>query len=151
MKTWTVGVLRVVVGVGNLLAGLVGALIGLAGVLLGAWVTGRNEDRRWLREQKLKSAADFITAGTHLYESQLDGSDQRHLTTADRVAWQDKLQTARSVLHLLCHAETRELADEFAGLVWRAEGTQDVAAQADVVEVLQTFNMRVRQEIRSDR
>ena len=137
--------------VGSLLAGLVGALIGLAGVLLGAWVTSRNEDRRWLRDQKLKSAADFITAGTHLYESQLGGSDQRHLATADRVAWQDKLQTARSVIHLLCHAETRGSADEFARLVWRAEGTTDGAGQADVVEALQTLTMRIRLEIRSDR
>ncbi|GAA3794459.1 hypothetical protein [Streptomyces chiangmaiensis] len=151
MKIGTVDVLRVVVRVGNLLAGLVGALIGLAGVFLGAWATGRNEDQRWLREQKLKSAADFITAGLHLYESQLDGSDQRHLTRADRVAWQDKLQTGRSVVHLLCHAETRESADEFARLVWRAEGTTNVTEQADVVEVLRTFNTRLRQEIRSDR
>jgi hypothetical protein len=137
--------------VGSLLAGLAGALIGLAGVLLGSWVTSRNEDRRWLRDQKLKSEADFITAGTHLYESQLDGSDQRRLTTADRVAWQDKLQTARSVIHLVCRAETRGSADEFARLVWRAEGTTDMADQAEVVEVLQTFTMRIRQEIRSDR
>ncbi|MGW2938500.1 hypothetical protein ACWDA7_43550 [Streptomyces sp. NPDC001156] len=151
MEIGTVGVLRVVVCVGNLLAGLVGALIGLAGVLLGAWVTGRNEDRRWLREQKLKSAADFITAGLHLYESQLDGSDQRHLTRADRVAWQGKLQTGRSVVHLLCRAETRESADEFARLVWRAEGTENVTDQADVVEALRTFNVCLRQEIRSDR
>jgi hypothetical protein len=128
-----------------------GPLIGLAGVLLGAWVAGLNEDRRWLRDQKLKSAADFITAGTHLYESRLDGSDQRRLTTADRVAWQDRLQAARSVIHLLCRAQTRGSADEFARLVWRAEGTTDMADQAEVVEVLQRFNMRVRQEIRSDR
>jgi hypothetical protein len=150
MKTGTVGVLRVVVCVGSLVAGLVGALSGLAGVLLGARVTSRNEDRRWLRDQKLKSAADFITAGTHLYESQLDGSDHRRLTTADRVAWLDKLQTARSVIHLLCDTETRGSADEFAGLVWRSEGTKDPADEAEVVRVLQTFNMRVRQEIRSD-
>ncbi|MFB7758020.1 hypothetical protein ACFC18_52035 [Streptomyces sp. NPDC056121] len=151
MQIGTVGVLRAVVCVGNLLAGLAGALIGLAGVLLGTWVTGRNEDRRWLREQKLKSAAEFITAGLHLYESQLDGSDQRHLTRADRVAWQGKLQTGRSVVHLLCRAETRESADEFAGLVWRAEGAENVTAQSDVVQALRTFNMRLRQEIRSDR
>ena len=151
MKTGSVAVLRVVVCVGSLVAGLVGALSGLAGVLLGAWVASRNEDRRWLRDQKLKSAADFITAGTHLYESQLDGSDQRRLTTADRVAWLDRLQTARSVIHLLCDAETRGSADEFAGLVWRAEGAEDVADEAEVVQALQTLNMRIRHEIRSDR
>lgn len=91
----------------NVLPGVVGAFIGLAGVLLGTWATGRSEDRRWLRDQKLRSAADVITAGLHLYESQLDGSDQRRLSTADRVAGQDRPQTGRSHIHLLCGAETR--------------------------------------------
>lgn len=145
---WT---LKVEVRVGNVVAGIAGALIGLAGVVLGVWVTGRNEDRRWLREQKLKGAADFITAGTHLYESQLDGSDQRRLTTADRVAWQDKLQIGRSIIHLLCRDETRASADEFAGLVWRAEAPKNVSDEADVVEALRTFNKHLRREIRSDR
>ncbi|RSM52597.1 hypothetical protein DMH03_40160 [Amycolatopsis sp. WAC 01376] len=128
-----------------------GGLIGLAGVLLGAWITGRNQDRRWLREQKMKSAADFITAGMHLYESQLDDSDQRRLTTADRVAWQDKLQTGRSHIHLLCREETRESADKFARLVWRYKGTKNVSEEADVVDVLRAFNEHIRREIRSDR
>jgi hypothetical protein len=70
------------------LPGFVGAVIGLAVVLLGAWVTSRNQDRRWVREQKLRSAADFITAGLHLYESPLENSDQRRLKTEDRVAGQ---------------------------------------------------------------
>src|SRR5436305_10538274 len=102
MKVANVGVHGVVVGMGNVLPGVAGAFIGLAGVLLGAWVTGRGQDLRWLREQKLKSAADFITAGVHLYESQLGASDQHRVTTADRVAWQDRLQTGRSHIHLLC-------------------------------------------------
>lgn len=123
----------------------------MAGVLLGAWLTDRHADRRWLREQKLKNAAAFIAAGTHLFESQLDGSDQRHLTREDRVAWQDKLQTSRSVLHLLCRDDTRACADQFAGLVWRSEGTKNVSDEADVVQVLRTFTMRLRREIRSDR
>jgi acyl-CoA reductase-like NAD-dependent aldehyde dehydrogenase len=141
----------VVACVGNVLPGVAGALIGLVGVLLGAWVTGRNQDQRWLREQKLKSAADFITAGLHLYESQLESSDQRRLTTADRVAWQDKLQTGRSHIHLLCRDETRESADKFASLVWREDGTKNVQDQADVVKVLRAFNKHLRREIRSDR
>ncbi|MEV6909308.1 hypothetical protein [Amycolatopsis sp. NPDC051071] len=151
MKIEAIRVSKVVVCVGNSLPGAVGALIGLAGVLLGAWVTSRNQDRRWLREQKLKSAADFITAGLHLYESQLDGSDQRRLKTEDRVAWQDKLQTGRSQIHLLCRDETRESADKFAGLVWRKEGTTKVSDQEDVVKALHTFNKRLRREIRSGR
>ncbi|WBB59257.1 hypothetical protein O7599_27270 [Streptomyces sp. WMMC500] len=134
----------------NVLPGVVGALIGLAGVLLGASATGRSEDRRWLREQKLKSAADMITAGLHLYEAQVDGSDQRRLTTADRVEWQDRLQTGRSHIHLLCGAETRAAADGFAGLAWRKEGSRNVPDQADVVRALREFNRHLRREIRSD-
>ncbi|MFI9455830.1 hypothetical protein [Amycolatopsis sp. NPDC052450] len=116
---------------GNVLAGIVGAVVGLAGVLLGAWVKGRDEHRSWLRDQKLKSAADLVAAVLHLYESQRDSSDQRHLTPADRVAWQDKLQTSRSIVHLLCRDETRESADKFASMGWRAKDAENVPKQAD--------------------
>ncbi|MBB5850272.1 hypothetical protein ACFQ05_23970 [Amycolatopsis umgeniensis] len=136
---------------GSVVSGLAGALIGLVGVLLGAGVTSRYQDRRWLREQKLKGAAEFIAAGMHLYESQLSRSDQHRVTTAERVAWQDRLQTGRSQVHLLCRSETREAADKFAGLVWRYEGTKKVSEEADVVEALRGFTDTIRREIRSGR
>ncbi|WP_326795970.1 hypothetical protein OG946_11155 [Streptomyces sp. NBC_01808] len=92
----------------------------------------------------------MITAGLHPYEAQLDGSDQRRLSTADRVAWQDRLQTGRSHIHLLCGPETRAAADRFSGLVWRNEGTRNVSDQADVTASLRAFNRHLRGEIRSD-
>ncbi|TNC27289.1 hypothetical protein [Amycolatopsis alkalitolerans] len=134
----------------NILAGVVGAAVSLAGVLLGAWLKSRNEHRSWLREQKLKSAADLIAAVSHLYESQRDSSDQSRLTPADRVAWQDKLQTGRSIMHLLCRDETRESASAPASFAWQRKD-KNVPEQADVVKALQAFNVHVRREIRSDR
>lgn len=134
----------------NVLPGVVGALIGLAGVLLGTYATGRSEDRRWLREQKLRSAADMVTAGLHLYEAQLERSDQRRLTTADRVAWQDRMQTGRSHIHLLCGAEARAAADAFSGLVWRYEGSRHVSDEAEVRRALGALTRELRREIRSD-
>jgi hypothetical protein len=46
----------------NLLAVLIGALIGLGGVVAGTWLQGRKEHQRWLRDQKLHAATDFIGA-----------------------------------------------------------------------------------------
>ncbi|MEO3847802.1 hypothetical protein ABGB09_09125 [Streptomyces sp. B8F3] len=89
-------------------------------------------------------------AGLHLCEAQLDGSDRRRLSTADRVAWQDRLQTGRSHIHLLRGAETCAAADRFSGLVWRNEGTRNVSEKADVVRALRAFNGHLRREIRSD-
>ncbi|MFI5842104.1 hypothetical protein ACIA8K_20560 [Catenuloplanes sp. NPDC051500] len=131
----------------EILPGLIGGVVGLAGVLLGAWLGSRGQDRRWLREQKLKAATELTTAGSHLYESQLEGADQRRLAPADRVAWQDRLQAGRSQIHLLCGDDTRAAADRFAGLVWRNAGaeTQD---QDEVVKALQALTACVRREIR---
>ncbi|WP_033337584.1 hypothetical protein [Catenuloplanes japonicus] len=130
----------------EILPGLVGAFIGLAGVMIGAWLGNRHQDRRWLREQKLKAATELTTAGTHLYESQLDDADQRSLTPADRVAWQDRLQAGRAQIHLLCRDDTRDAADRFASLVWRTAGAKP-QDEGEVVAALRTFTARLRREI----
>ena len=104
-----------------------------------------------MREQKLKAATEIVAAGTHLYHSQLDGTEQRRLSTAERVMWQDRLQAGRSHIHLLCRRETRDAADKFVSLVWRREGTENVADDADVVEALKALTDHLRHELRSDR
>ena len=59
----------------TLLAGIGGALIGLMGVAIGAWLQGRREHQRWLRDQKLRAAIDFI-GGT----GDLDQRRRQHLS-----------------------------------------------------------------------
>ncbi|HEX9352963.1 MAG TPA: hypothetical protein VF933_03965 [Streptosporangiaceae bacterium] len=56
------------VAMDNLLAGVIGALVGLAAVAVGAWLQGRKEHQRWLRDQKLRAAIDFIGATGDLYD-----------------------------------------------------------------------------------
>jgi hypothetical protein len=43
----------------TILAGLVGGIVGVLGVVLGAWLNGRRENRKWLRDQKLLGAVEF--------------------------------------------------------------------------------------------
>jgi len=54
-----------------LLAGIGGALIGLIGVRIGAWLQNRREHQRWLRDQKLRAAIDFIAGTGDLYQRRL--------------------------------------------------------------------------------
>ncbi|MFI1825225.1 hypothetical protein ACH41E_02055 [Streptomyces sp. NPDC020412] len=46
----------------NILAVAIGAAIGFIGVVFGSWFTVRRQDRRWIREQKLKAGIGFNTA-----------------------------------------------------------------------------------------
>ncbi|MFG1927757.1 hypothetical protein [Cryptosporangium sp. NPDC048952] len=134
---------------GNLLPGIAGGLIGLAGVLLGAWIGSRSQDRRWVREQKLKAATEVTTAGMHLYQSQLEGATQRRHSTTDRMLWLDRLQAGRSQMHLLCSRETRDASDRLAELVWREEGTDTPADEAEVIKALQALTDSLRREFRT--
>ena len=44
------------------------AQIGLIGVAIGAWLQSRTEHQRWLRDQKLRAAIDFIGGTGDLYQ-----------------------------------------------------------------------------------
>lgn len=51
----------------TVLAGLVGGLVGVLGVVLGAWLNSRRENRKWLRDQKLLGAVEFLAASGQIY------------------------------------------------------------------------------------
>ena len=80
------------------------------GVAIGAWLQGRREHQRWLRDQKLRAAIDFI-GGT----GDLDQRRRQHLsdgsTLSDAQATWVRVQDGRSALHLLCEAETVDMAE----------------------------------------
>ncbi|HXJ24874.1 MAG TPA: hypothetical protein VNH17_04200, partial [Streptosporangiaceae bacterium] len=89
----------------NLLAVLIGALIGLGGVVAGTWLQGRKEHQRWLRDQKLHAAIDFIgaTGDLDLQRRRLASGGAGGMN--EKAVWA-RVQDGRSALHLLCQAST---------------------------------------------
>jgi hypothetical protein len=94
----------------NLLAGIIGALVGLMGVGAGAWLQGRKEHQRWLRDQKLRAAVDFIGATGDLYEHRRYPPQSGAPPTDENAEW-TRAQDGRSALHLLCEDSTVEMAE----------------------------------------
>jgi hypothetical protein len=93
----------------NLLGVLIGALLAAGGVIAGIWLQGRKEHQRWLRDQKLRAAIDFIGATGDLHDGRrhpLAGQDPN----AERDTWA-RIQDARSALYLLCTTGTVETAE----------------------------------------
>ncbi|GAA0349540.1 hypothetical protein NE235_36465 [Actinoallomurus spadix] len=132
----------------NVLAGVIGALLGFSGALLGAWIKSRDEQQRWLRDQKLASAAEMISAGSNIFELRSGNSDWlQSLEPGELRVWQSQLQKGRAVIHLLCTQETRDNADSFARSCWRAT-TSD--SEDKVVTALRAFNASLRKEIGSE-
>jgi hypothetical protein len=132
----------------NVLAGIIGALLGFSGALLGAWIKSRDEQRRWLRDQKLASAAEMISAGSNIFEHRSGNNDWlQSLELGELREWQSQLQKGRAVIHLLCTHETRDNADSFARSCWRAK-TSD--GEDKVVTALRAVNASLRKEIGSE-
>lgn len=132
----------------NVLAGIIGALLGFSGALLGAWIKSRDEQQRWLRDQKLASAAEMISAGSNIFELRSGNNDWlQSLELGEFREWQSQLQRGRAVIHLLCTRETRDRADSFVRSCWRAK-TSD--GEDKVVTALRAFNASLRKEIGSE-
>ena len=94
----------------NLLAVLIGALIGLGGVVAGTWLQGRKEHQRWLRDQKLHAAIDFIGATGDLDQQRRQLASGGAGDMNEKAVWA-RVQDGRSALHLLCQASTVEAAE----------------------------------------
>jgi hypothetical protein len=132
----------------NVLAGIIGALLGFSGVLLGGWMKSRDEQRRWLRDQKLAGAAELIGAGTNIFELRSGNADWLSSPDLGELRqWQSQLQKGRAVIHLLCTRRTRDDADSFVRSCWRA-GESDGEDKA--VTALRAFNASLRKEIGSE-
>ncbi|MFG3169751.1 hypothetical protein [Streptomyces sp. NPDC048200] len=131
----------------EILAVAIGASASLLGVWLGSWFTGRRQDRMWLKEQKLKAAVDFTTAGSQLFEQlrgRREGSDGPGINELAV-----RLQDGRSALHLLCRSDTAELADDITRQVFHTDPSTSAEVQAATVATVRRFTMKVRREIES--
>jgi hypothetical protein len=93
----------------NLLAVLTGALVGVGGVIAGTWLQSRKEHQRWLRDQKLRAAIDFIGATRDLHDRRRRPAANPD-PSAERDAWA-RIQDGRSALYLLCATSTVEVAE----------------------------------------
>jgi len=131
----------------NVVAGVVGALLGFSGALLGAWIKSRDEQHRWLRDQKLAGAAEMVSAGTNIYELRSGSEDWLAAFEPNELReWQSQLQKGRAVIHLLCTQETRDHADAFAASCWRAKTSGDEHKDKTVI-ALRAFTTSLRKEI----
>jgi hypothetical protein len=128
----------------TLLAGIGGALIGLLGVGAGAWLQGRKEQQRWLRDQKLHAAIEVIAATGELYERRrtlLAGMS----SSIDERATYARLQDGRSALHLLCRASTVDAAEALIIQVRRELAEAD--PDEDAIAMLRELVGQLRAEI----
>ncbi len=130
----------------TLLAGIGGALIGLMGVAIGAWLQSRREHQRWLRDQKLRAAIDFIAGTGDLYQRRRQLLSDGSSRIDAQAAWV-RVQDGRSALHLLCEAGTADAAEAVVMRVGRtaAEADQDEEATA----LLREFVRRLRAELQA--
>lgn len=129
----------------SIVVGLLGACTSLIGVLVGAWINNKRQDRRWLRDKKLEGAAEFISAAGRLYEHRRPQSTPQAVPS-DAADWGTQMQRGRSVIYLLCSAETTERAEDLARMVW----DDDIAAaqhREKTIETLRAFTQQMRAEI----
>ena len=128
----------------NLLAVLIGALIGLGGVVAGTWLQGRKEHQRWLRDQKLHAAIDFIgaTVDLDLQRRRLASGGAGDMN--EKAVWA-RVQDGRSALHLLCQASTVEAAEAVIMRVGHTRAGSDPGD--DATELLRDLVGRLRAEL----
>ncbi|MEV0157636.1 hypothetical protein AB0H57_28460 [Micromonospora sp. NPDC050686] len=130
----------------NLLAGVIGALLGLTGVALGGWLQRRAEHQRWLRDQKLRAAIDFIGATGAVYDR------RRRLTSAgpidtDEVTEWARAQDGRSALYLLCDEKTVVVAEALITRIRRIEPATDGSHDGEAINLLRDLVRRLRVEL----
>jgi len=135
---------------GNLLAGVIGALVGLVGVGAGAWLRGRKEHQRWLRDQKLRSAVEFIGATGDIYDRRRDPSRSRTGSADECVQW-TRAQDARSALYLLCEDSTVEAAEGLIQRVRHFKSRADGSHDDEIIASLKDLVRRLRQELGAGR
>jgi len=131
----------------TLLAGIGGALIGLIGVAIGAWLQSRREHQRWLRDQKLRAAIDFIGGTGDLYQRRRQLRSEGSSVIDGQAAWV-RLQDGRSALHLLCEVGTVDAAEAVVMRIGHiaADADQD---DEEATALLRDLVRRLRTELRA--
>jgi hypothetical protein len=130
----------------TLVAGLGGALVGALGVAVGAWLHGRNDHARWLRDQKLQAAIGVIAGTGDLLQRARDEESAGASPIDERAVW-TRLQDARSAVHLLCQQDSVQSAEELIMTV--GHGLTRSSKTSDPIELLQDFVAKVRSELGS--
>jgi hypothetical protein len=128
----------------NLLAVLIGALIGLGGVVAGTWLQGRKEHQRWLRDQKLHAAIDFIGATGDLDQQRRRLASGGAGDMNEKAVWA-RVQDGRSALPLLCQASTVEAAEAVIMRVGHTRAGSD--SGDDATALLRDLVGRLRAEL----
>ncbi len=132
----------------NLLAVLIGALVGASGVIAGTWLQGRKEHQRWLRDQKLRAAIDFIGATGDLHDNRRN-PPARPDPSAERDTWA-RIQDGRSALYLLCTTGTVEAAEALVtGVRLTPPITDTSQADDETIALLRDLVQRLRHELRA--
>ena len=130
----------------NLLAVLLGGLVGASGVVAGTWLQSRKEHQRWLRDQKLHAAIDFIGATGDLHDLRRHSSAMPD-PSAERDAWA-RIQNGRSALYLLCTTSTTEAAEALiTGARHTPPMTDDGQGDDETIALLRDLVQRLRQEL----
>jgi len=129
----------------TLLAGIIGALVGLIGVGTGAFLNGRKEHQRWLRDQKLRAAVDYVGATGDIYDHRC--SRQPGQPPSDETAQWARAQNARSALYLLCADSTVEAAEALISGVRGLETSNDGSHDEQVLALLRDLVRRLRREL----
>jgi hypothetical protein len=130
-----------------LIAGIVSALVGVLGVGIGAGLQGRDNRRRWLHDQKLHAAVDFIATTGDVYDHRLLGNAAAN-PSVERELWQ-RVQKSRSVLYLLCDGQTVKKAEELIKGVRKFKPTADHSGEDAVISLLRQLVELLRRELRT--
>ena len=130
----------------NLLAVLIGALVGASGEIAGTWLQGRKEHQRWLRDQKLRAAIDFMGAAGDLHDRHRHPPASQD-PSAERDIWA-RIQDGRSALYLLCTTGTVEAAEALITGVRRTPPRTDSGDGSDeTIALLRDLVQRLRHEL----
>ena len=129
----------------NIVAGVVGAVLSLVGVLLGVWLNARREERKWLRDNKLQHATEFIASAGQLYNHRRR-ADRSDLPQEVLAEWDDRVQRSRAAIHLLCERPTIDRMEALSKIVWAAR-VDDPEQHEQSTRLLRDFTEAVRCEL----
>ena len=130
---------------GPYLLALVSACIGFVGVVAGVIATGRREEKRWFREQKLNGLNDFITSTIEVFDHNI-GATVREKADVDRLI--EKMSSGRTTVNLLCEVEVVDNADRLARLALQAtSANNDAGSDERFYSIVRSLTLHARAEL----
>jgi hypothetical protein len=133
----------------TILAGLVGGLVGVLGVLLGAWLNSQRENRKWLRDQKLLGAVEFLASTGQLYSFRRDADAEAEVGRDVEKEWLNRMALGRSYMHVLFNSDVVEMSDQLSRRVFNARTVNSDEQHSDTIELLNNLTQSIRREVES--